>query len=55
MNFFIFGFSVEVSFQVTFRQQGRKPTPGEPSGSRRGNGRTLGPRGAGVVGESRAV
>ncbi len=37
---------------MIFRQQGRKPTPGEPSGSRRGNGRTLGPLGAGVICEA---
>ena len=51
-EFFHFGFSVEVSFQCSFRQQGRKPTPGEPSGSRRGNGRTGGPLGSGLVGNA---
>jgi hypothetical protein len=35
--FFIVEFSVEVSFLFSFRLRGRKPTPGEPSGSRRGN------------------
>ena len=52
-EFFHFGFSVEVSFQCSFRQQGRKPTPSEPSGSRRGNGRTRVPLGACFVGQQR--
>ena len=38
---------------MIFRQQGRKPTPSEPSGSRRRNGRTRIPLGAGVVSQRR--